>query len=201
MENDAVAKAVAETVAEMNSKIEELKRVQNEENYSNEVQHKINEITEEVISFLSDLIERSKTLYNEVKDSKQLHETIAYMNIKSQEVYEEVLIKIEEVKSNQDINDTVEKTKEGIKKGVDKMNAVVDGAIIKLRQNDDFMNVVSAVEAKTSQIAQSTKSKIDKFASREDVVDTVEKVKDTTIDLSQKAVDKLRELLKKGDKQ
>lgn len=183
----------------MKNKIEELKQYQNNDEYSGNVKDKINDVTEEVITFLSGMIEHTKNLMQDVKDSNQLQEAMAYMNTKSQEVYEDVLARIEEIKTSPNINEKFSSVKEGLTKRIDSVNKVVDSAIIKLRQNESFMNTIQTIEEKTSELYEVTKQKVTEFTSREDVSEKIEKAKDVTLDISQKAVDKLRDLLKRGD--
>lgn len=199
MDKDEVKQAVDETIQEMKNKIEELKQYQNNDEYSGNVKDKINDVTEEVITFLSGMIEHTKNLMQDVKDSNQLQEAMAYMNTKSQEVYEDVLARIEEIKTSPNINEKFSSVKEGLTKRIDSVNKVVDSAIIKLRQNESFMNTIQTIEEKTSELYEVTKQKVTEFTSREDVSEKIEKAKDVTLDISQKAVDKLRDLLKRGD--
>lgn len=62
------------------------------------------------------------------------------------------------------------------------------------------MNAIASIEEKSASMIASAKNKVDEFVNREDVSEKIEKAKDSTIDFSLKAVDKLKEVLNRGDK-
>ena len=62
------------------------------------------------------------------------------------------------------------------------------------------MNAIASIEENSASMIASAKNKVDEFVNREDVSEKIEKAKDSTIDFSLKAVDKLKEVLNRGDK-
>lgn len=173
MEEKQVKESVDEVVQDLKNKVEEISVAGKDTNNA-----KIEELKNKAISTLNLAIDRISNAAEEMINSEEVAKGVEFVKVKSKDLYEATLKKIEEIKNSKEVNDAVNNVGEYVKDASKKITEAV---------ND-------------SEIIQNAKQTVTEFVNSKEVKEAVDKAKHGTVDLAEKALETLKGWLDTEDK-
>ena len=144
---------------------------------------------------------------NEYRNSPEFKENVAKTKeaIKDASVYvkdtaNDVKDKVVEYTKSPEFKEGVEKAQDFLKDASDKIMDVASDVKEKISSNEDAMNLINKTSEKATEVYTNAKESYDEFMSKPEVQEKVEKAKDVTIDIAEKAVEALKQWLRPEDK-
>lgn len=157
---------VNEVVEDLKQKIDSITAVADD--VDDESRAKVEEIKNRAIKVLSNASDKILDTYKNVSNSDEVEKSIKVVKDKSKELYENALIKIDEVKRSQTYSNTM----------------------------DYVRRTAGQVKGETIDFFEGTKNNIDEFLAKPAVKDSIDKAKLKTVDVAEKALDTLKQWLK-----
>ena len=193
-ENKNIEEQIDETVEEMWKKIEEIS--QNADKVEGDFASKAQEIKTKAVDVLNNVVVKLKGLYNNVNDNEDVKKTLAFVKSKAKDLYDSALKSINDFMNQEKVKDSLSNANEFASKVVDKVSDVYNDAVEAAKKNETIKNISEKVSAGYENVVKSTKE----FLEKPEVQDRIDKVKDGTIDIAEKAVEALRNWLRPEDK-
>ena len=162
-------KEVNEVVEDLKTKIDNITAAA--EDADDESKDKVQEIRDKAIRVLTTASDKIVDTYKTFSNSEEVEKSIDIVRIKSKELYDNALKKIDEVKKSQAYNDTLDYVKK----------------------------TANQVKDETKDFVEGTKNNIDEFLAKHEVKESIDKAKIKTVDLAEKALDTLKQWLKPED--
>lgn len=171
---------INETVKEMQDKIDEINESAEELNGTPGAE-KANAIRDKAVEIITKACEKLLEMAKTVKDSDELAKGIELVKSKTKDLTEATLEKLNEIKNNPEVLEALEAVSNKAKE--------IYGEV---RENEKVKVGVKVA----NNIYDDVRGNVTEYMSRPDVQEKVDKAKDTTIDIAEKAVDALRNWLK-----
>ena len=194
VKKDAVD-SIEKTVEDLKKKIEEISNeeqvvVENKDvevNDANKAQNEFKEKAIEQINRLNDKVKNDE----ELKEYAKKIQTIALEAVENLKKYYEQFI------NDPKVAQTYADAKERFTEAYEKLEDFTGVQINKLKENEDFMNVVNNVNESVNKGLD----KLNEFTSRPDVQKKIDKAKDQAINLAEKSTEALKKWLKNDKKE
>lgn len=168
MDNNEVKNQVEEVVEDLKTKVNDLdvacKDVDNQT---------VKEIHNKTIATLNLAIERITTAANEMINSEEVQKGVEFVKVKSKDLYENALKKIEEIKDNEELNKAFEKAEDLVANAAKTVGETVE----------------------KTEVFQNAKQQVDNFMNKKEVKDAINNAKKGTVNIAEKALDTLKEWL------
>lgn len=191
-EEKNIESEVEETVKEMKAKIDEITAA-SEGVEDEEASLKISEIKDKAIGTLNKAIDGLASVGKDIKNSEQVNKTVEYVKAKAKELSDSALKKIEEIKNDEALKNRITETANAVKeKGEELIESV--------KENETVMNVVNTVADAVKDGIENVKEGIENVVSKPEVSEKLNKAKETTLDVAEKAVKALKDWLRPENK-
>ena len=189
-ENKRIEEQIDETVEEMKKKIEEISK--NADKVEGSLSGKAQEVKEKSVDVLNKAIEKVKGMYNSAASSEELTKTLNFVKGKARDLSESASKAFESLKESEPAKKTVEGAKEAAGKVADKVTAVYNDAVDSIKNNEQLKDLGDKVSAGYGNVVKG----VEEILNKPEVKEGFGKVKDTTVDIAEKAVAALRDWLK-----
>lgn len=204
-ENNNIEKTIDETVMEMKQKIAEISKESAVEETS--IKEKIELVAQKSIVVINAAIEKLIELAKDVKDSDELKNTLEFVSSKTKDITDVTIIKLKEIKNSKQVKQTTEVIADNLNKGISiASNKVSEGySFVKEKAQEGYKNLektktFTEISNTVSEVKKSGIEAVNDFMNKPEVSSKIEKAKDVTIELAEKALDALRNWLKPEDK-
>lgn len=204
-ENNNIEKTIDETVMEMKQKIAEISKESAVEETS--IKEKIELVAQKSIAVINAAIEKLIELAKDVKDSDELKNTLEFVSSKTKDITDVTIIKLKEIKNSKQVKQTTEVIADNLNKGISiASNKVSEGySFVKEKAQEGYKNLektktFTEISNTVSEVKKSGIEAVNDFMNKPEVSSKIEKAKDVTIELAEKALDALRNWLKPEDK-
>lgn len=204
-QNQELEKSIDETVEEMKLKIAEIAKESTVE--EDGLKEKLAQIAQRSIEVITSAIEKLKSSAVDVKNSEEFKKSLAFVSLKSKEITDATIDKLKAVKESQQFKDGLSKVSTNLNKGIEITSAKAteglqfikdkaNAGYKELEKNEKFSQFTNNVK----DVKNSGLKAVNDFMNKPEVVEKVEKAKDVTIDLAEKALDALRNWLRPEEK-
>ena len=112
-----------------------------------------------------------------------------------------IVNKVNEFKESKEFKEGSQKAQEAFEKTKNVVAEKTQDAVNAIKSNEDIMNALNTVNAKANKVFEDVKENVDGFMNKPEEAEKVEKAKDVTIDVAEKAVDALKNWLRPEDKE
>lgn len=204
-ENNNIEKTIDETVMEMKQKIAEISKESAVEETS--IKEKIELVAQKSIAVINAAIEKLIELAKDVKDSDELKNTLEFLSSKTKDITDATIIKLKEIKNSKQVKQTTEVIADNLNKGISiASNKASEGySFVKEKAQEGYKNLektktFTEISNTVSEVKKSGIEAVNDFMNKPEVSLKIEKAKDVTIELAEKALDALRNWLKPEDK-
>lgn len=204
-ENNNIEKTIDETVMEMKQKIAEISKESAVEETS--IKEKIELVAQKSIAVINAAIEKLIELAKDVKDSDELKNTLEFVSSKTKDITDVTIIKLKEIKNSKQVKQATEVIADNLNKGISiASNKASEGySFVKEKAQEGYKNLektktFTEISNTVSEVKKSGIEAVNDFMNKPEVSSKIEKAKDVTIELAEKALDALRNWLKPEDK-
>ena len=187
-------KLVNETVEEMKQKIELISS--EADKVEGDSKEKAQELKNKAVDILNKAVAKLQEVLKTIQDPEEIKKATAFVEEKSKQIYDFTMKKIEELKTNEDLKKGLNQAEELIKDVAGKAQVKAKEAYDKALENEDIKKAVD----KAGAAIDDAKKNIEEFIKKPETQEAIEKAKDTTIDIAEKAVAALKDWLKPEDK-
>lgn len=192
-EQKELEKSIEETVEEMKKKIDEI--TQATKSQEPKIQEKVSKIAKRSITVLNESIEKLTQMAVDIKNSEEFKNTLTFIKNKSCEVGDATVKKIKDIKDSEEFKKGVANVSEAIKNGANFAKEKAIDGYKELEKNDNVKKVIDGAGKKLEELNKTAND----FINKPSVADKIDKAKDTTIDLAEKALEGLKKWLKPED--
>ena len=155
-------KNVSEVIEDLKKKISNLANTNVEAD--EQAMQKINEIKQKAITVLSQASNKIVETANSISDSEEIQKGIDIVTVKSKELYENAINKINELSSS----DTVKQVKEEIETDVKQTIDEVKNSVEDFFEKDEVKDVIETVKEKTDDITEKALGTLKEWLKPED---------------------------------
>ena len=182
-ERQELESSIDATVEEMKKKIEEISAAADEEVADDDIKGKITALKDKTVDVLSAAIDKLKATAKDVKDSERVKRTVEYVGVKSKELADVTIKKINELKDSEEFKANVKKAKDS---AVDIATKAKDGAIDltskainkakEVRDSKEFQEGVDKVKEGLDKAGDKVKDLYDQAMENENIAKVVNTV-------------------------
>ena len=154
------------------------------------------EVKNEVKKRLSEKRFYLEEILDTIKDPEEIKKATDFVKEKSKQVYDFSIKKIDELKANEDVKRGLSEAGDFVKDVARKTGDMAKEVYDKAMENED----VKKFADKTGEVLTDARKGVEDFMNKPETKEAIDKAKDTTIDLAEKAVQALKDWLKPEDK-
>lgn len=181
---------VNETVEEMKEKIDEISSEANK--VSGKYAEKAKELSDKATDVLKQASNKLQEVIKDVQDPEEVQKVIEFVKSKSKTVYDASMKKLNEFLNSKQVQTLKEDGTKLVKDAADKTTEVLKDAYDKAMENPNVKDFADNV----NKVYTSAKNSVNDFLEKPEVQEKIDKAKDVTIDVAEKAVAALKEWLK-----
>ena len=187
-EKKNIEEQIDETVAEMKKKIEEISA--NADKVEGDLSGKAQEVKEKSIDVLNKAIDKVKSIYNDATDPEEVSKTLDFVKAKAKDLGDSATKAFDSFrnKEKEDEKSVMENVTEFTDKVADKVTAVYNEAVDSLKNNESLKDLGDKVSEGYEKVVEGAKDILNK----QEVKETIDKVKDSAGDIAEKAVSALK---------
>lgn len=189
---------IDETISKMQGYIKEIEEesIKKMTNLSNDGKVKVKELANRTISTINNSINKLNEMKNSIANENELEDFLNRLEIKCKDVTDFTKIKINEIKpivqeNINDVKEDIEKSFDNFKKDFSETKKDVSSSFDKLLENENIKNAIK--------VAKAVKEKAVEFYHDPKTQKTINEAKLKTIELAEKGLDKLKEILDRED--
>ena len=179
----------------MKKKIEEISR--NADKVEGDLAAKAQEVKEKSVDVLNKAIVKVKGMYDSAASKEEIAKTLTFVKGKAKDLSESATKAFESFKENEKTKKALSGANEAINKVADKVTTVYNDAVDSLKNNEQLKDL----GGKVSEGYGNVKKGVEDILNKPEVKETFDKVKDTTVDIADKAVAALKDWLKLDTKE
>lgn len=191
---EEMEKTINETVEQMKAKIDELSREASK--VEGEYHDRAKELSDKAIDVLKQASDKLEEAWATVTDPEEIKKAVDFVSVKSKEVYETSMKKINEFINSDDVKKAADSTEKFLKDATEKASQAIKEAYGKAMENPDVKGFADGV----SKAYNEAKKGVNDFLEKPEVKEGIDKAKDVTVDYAEKAVAALRDWLKPEEK-
>ncbi len=192
---------VEETVEELKKQIQEIsddtdEAIKNDESIRPEAE----QLKENAVEFINKCIDAIKDTTSDVVHSEKFQSTMSLVKDKAKMIVSDTKLRLHELKNDPDLKQKMDDAKVFCTEAYEKVAESLKDGVEKLQENEELMNKLNAFKDKAEEMTSTAvgyvSKQVDEFTSKPEVNEKIEKAKDVTLDVAEKAVDALRKWLR-----
>lgn len=194
LNKEEMEKTINETVEQMKAKIDEITKQASK--VEGEYSDKARELSDKAVDVLKQASDKLEEAWAAVTDPDEIKKAVDFVTVKSKEVYEASMKKINEFINSESVKKAADDTEKFFKDASNKAGQALKDAYEKAMENPDVKELADGV----SKAYSNAKKNVNEFLEKPEIKEGIDKAKDVTVDYAEKAVAALKEWLKPDTK-